>query len=329
MNNYENRFFLKPITKSTDEDYIKALQIYVEETPKEIRTNTNEISHWLDKKRTSKSFEIMVFVLFLDDILIGFSQLTYIKSQQIVIWDYISLKTQYRKNSVFLIFLSMMQNYLVSANKEITYYLAEIGNKDNGEHIDRESTFYKRIICLEGYGQVMSKYYNFPLGLDNCESEFESLMYLKTNDNISYISKETFMNIVHAICYDYYYVWYSEFINNDEVHLYKAKLDKYYSSIEKYNCEATHININYIQCPLFFSGTTNKTSGTVPSKKRKRYAQVPFLLLAIIITPIILAVMYNAIFPLLNIDFNNISTFISGIIATLVSYFAIKLGSKK
>lgn len=329
MNNYENRFFLKPITKSTDEDYLRALQIYVEETPKEIRTNTNEISYWLDKKKTTKSFEIMVFVLFLDDILVGFSQVTYIKSQQIVIWDYISLKPPYRKNSVFLIFLSMMQNYLVATNKEVTYYLAEIGNKDNGEHIDRESTFYKRIICLEGYGQVMSKYYNLPLGLDNCESEFESIMYLKTNDNITYISKETFLNIVHAICYEYYFVWYSDFINNDELHLYKEKLDKYYSSIEKYNREASHISINYTQCPLFFSNTMNKTAGTVPAKKKKRYTQIPFLLLAIVITPIILAVMYNAIFPLLKIDFKNISTFISGIIATLVSYITIKLGSKK
>lgn len=329
MNNYENRFFLKPITKSTDEDYLKALQIYIEETPKEIRTNTNEISYWLEKKKTSKSFEIMVFVLFLDDVLIGFSQLTYIKSQQIVIWDYISLKSPYRENSVFLVFLNMMQNYLAATNKEITYYLAEIGNKDNGEHIDRESAFYKRIICLEGYGQVMSNYYNLPLGLDNCESEFESLLYLKTNDNISYINKETFLNIVYAICYEYYYVWYSEFINGDKLSLYKEKLDKCYSSIEKHNCENSRINISYAQCPLFFSNTGNKTSGTIPAKEKKRYAQVPFLFLAVIITPIILAVMYNAIFPLLKIDFNNISTFISGIIASIVSYITIRLGDKK
>lgn len=286
MNNYENHFFLKPITKSTDEDYIKALQIYVEETPKEIRTNTNEISYWLDKKRTTKSFEIMVFVLFLDDVLIGFSQLTYIKSQQIVIWDYISLKPPYRENSVFLIFLSMMQNYLVAANKEITYYLAEIGNKDNGKHIDRESIFYKRIICLEGYGQVMSKYYNLPLGLDNCESEFESLMYLKTNDNIPYLSKETFLNIVHAICYEYYYVWYSEFINNDEIYLYKEKLDKCYSSIEKYNREASRISIYYMQCPLFFSNTMSKTSGTIPAKKRNVTHKFLFCCLLLLLPPL-------------------------------------------
>ncbi len=329
MSNYENYFLLKPITRSTDEDYLKALQIYVEETPKEIRTNTNEISHWLDKKSTNKTFEMLVFVLLLDTKVVGFSQLTYLKSQQVVILDYISLKQPYRENSVFLVFLSMMQNYLAECNKEITYYIAEIGNKDNGKYIDRESAFYKRIICLEGYGQVMSNYYNLPLGIDNHESEFEALMYLKTNDTIAYISKDTFLSIVHAICYEYYFVWYSEFMDSEESNLYKTKLDKYYSSIEKHNCEVTRISITYPECPLFFSNTVTKTSGVFPAKRKSSYSHIPILVFAIFITPIVLVVMYDAIFPFLKIEFSNVSTFISGIIASLMSYFAIKRGDKK
>ena len=47
----ENRYVLKQITKSSEEDFINAIHIYLNETPKEIRTNTNEIASWLDKKR--------------------------------------------------------------------------------------------------------------------------------------------------------------------------------------------------------------------------------------------------------------------------------------
>ncbi len=45
MENYENRFVLKRVSKSTQDDYFTALQIYMEETPKEIRTNSNEITY--------------------------------------------------------------------------------------------------------------------------------------------------------------------------------------------------------------------------------------------------------------------------------------------
>lgn len=330
MDNYENKFVLKPITKSSDEDYIKALQIYTEETPKEIRTNSNEITHWLDKKSNGNNFEMLVFVLYLDNNLIGFSQITYIKSQQIVVLDYISLKAPYRVNSVFLVFLSMIQNYLIASGKQITYYIAEIGNKDNGTNIDRESAFYKRVICLENFGQVMSKYYNLPLGIDNYESEFESLMYIKTNDNIRYINKETFHAIVHAICYEYYYEWYADFLNDDELKLYKEKLDKYFSDIKKQSLESNNINIEYPRCPLFYHNDSNKTFGVVPAQKKRSYAKTPLLITAVIVLPVLLALLYSAVLPYLNIQFGNVSTFFSGLIGTCVtSYIAFKFGNKK
>lgn len=163
----------------------------------------------------------------------------------------------------------MIQNYLISSGKQITYYIAEIGNKYNGVNIDRESAFYKRVVCLKSYGQVMSKYYNIPLGIDNYESESESLMYIKTNDNVTYINKETFLAIVPAICYEYYYVWYSAFLNSEELDVYKEKLDKCYSDIKKQSADSAHIRIEYPQCPLFYHKDTNKTFGAVPAKKRK------------------------------------------------------------
>ena len=330
MSNFENKFILKPITKSSDEDYIKALQIYIKETPKEIRTNSNEITHWLDKKDRNASFEMLVFVLYLDNALIGFSQITYIKSQQIVILDYISLKAQYRVNSVFLVFLSMIQNYLISSGKQITYYIAEIGNKDNGTHIDRESAFYKRVICLENYGQVMSKYYNMPLGIDNHESEFESLMYIKSNDNIPYITKETFFEIVHSICYEYYYTWYADFLNDEEKQIYKNKLDKCYNDIKKHSSELTHIDVQYPNCPLFKQDISNKTFGAVPAKKKKSYRKIFLLIIVVLIFSTLLAVIYSKLLPYLNIQFGTISTFISSLIGTCVTaYIAFYFGNQK
>jgi len=326
---FENKFVLKPIMKSLDDDFVNGLAIYMKETPKEILTNSNEITYWLDKGTTDNPFEMMLFVLYLDNVLIGFSQITYIKSQQIVILDYISIKEPYRVNSVFLVFLSMIQNYLISSGKQIIYYIAEISNKDAGKNIDRESAFYKRIICLENYGQVMNKYYNLPLGIDNYESEFESLMYIKTNDNIPYINRETFLAIVKSICYEYYYSWYSEFLDDKNIQLYKNKLDNYYDEIKK-TCTSVHIEIKYSQCPLFYQENTNKTFGSVPAQKKRNYAKIPLLAISVIILPIVLALFYSTLLPYLNIQFGNISTFISGLLGTCAtSYIAFRFGNKK
>lgn len=326
---FENKFILNPLIKSSDDDYVNGLNIYMKETPKEILTNSNEITYWLDKGTNDNSFEMMLFALHLDNILIGFSQITYIKSQQIVILDYISIKESHRVNSVFLVFLSMIQNYLESSGKPIIYYIAEISNKDDGKNIDRESAFYKRIICLENYGQVMNKYYNLPLGVDNYESEFDSLMYIKTNDNIPYINRETFLAIVKSICYEYYYSWYSAFLDDKKLQLYKNKLDKYYDEIKK-SCISVHIEIKYPQCPLFYQENENKTFGSIPTQKKRNYAKVPLLIIAVIILPILLALFYSTLLPYLNIQFGNISTFISGLLGTCVtSYIAFLFGNKK
>ena len=40
-----NEFIIKRVNKTSDEDYIKALKIYNDTTPYEIKTNSNEISY--------------------------------------------------------------------------------------------------------------------------------------------------------------------------------------------------------------------------------------------------------------------------------------------
>lgn len=328
MENYENRFVLKRVVKSTQDDYFAALQIYMEETPKEIRTNSNEITHWLDKK-TPASFEMLIFLLYLDNNLIGFSQITYIKSQQIVILDYISLKGSYRANSIFLVFLSMIKNYLISSGRQITYYIAEIGNKDQGRNIDRESAFYKRIICLENFGRVENKYYNLPLGIDNYESEFESLMYIKTNDSIAYISKETFKAIVHAISYDYYYIWYSDFLNNEELNVYKEKLDKYYDDIIRSSSSHNHISISYPACPLFLQKNNMSNFGAVPIQKKSRINKIILLAVVVFLVPVLLSLLYNTILQALDIQFTAVSTFFSGLIGSCITAYIAFQTSRK
>jgi hypothetical protein len=319
MDTLENRFVLKPLIRATDDDYTAALRIYSNETPLEIRTNTNEFSYWLNKKDDKAPFDLLMFCLSLDGNIIGFAELCYIKSQKVIILDYISLKDPYRLNAVFLVFFSMLQNYISNAGIDVSFFVAEISNKNGGKDIDRESTFYKKIVCLEGFGQVDCKYYNLPLGLSNHESSFESFMFIKTVDIVKSIARETFLGIVFAICYEYYLVWYGEFLTPNEIEEYKLKLNVSYKSIEKQCTSNDSVNIVYPACPLFANDQSQKTSGIIPVKKITKATKLPLIILLVFFCPIVLVGLYSYLLPAINVQFSATSTFIGTVIASIVS----------
>jgi len=330
MSEYENRYVIKQIEKSNDDGYLEALTIYNEETPPGIYTNSNEITKWLDNPEDGSQFEMIVYALYLDNRVIGFAQITYLSIQKVAILDYITLTKAYRVNSAFLVFLSLMQYHLSLSGRSILYYIAEISNKDGGVNIDRESAFYKRIVCLESFGYVNSKYHNIPLGLANHEDAFESLMYIKTNDNTKYINKETFIDIVSAICYDYYLKWYSKFLEEDELNKYKERLDNCYNSIKQATSTKMQLEIVYPLCPLFSEQSNNKTSGPLPAQKKKVITKLPVAILLSLFIPIALVLIYSWVLQWLNIQFSTVSTFIGSSISAIVSAcVALKVNSKK
>lgn len=330
MSEFENRYVIKQIEKSTDDGYLEALTIYNEETPPGIYTNSNEITKWLDNPEDDSQFEMIVYALYLDNKVIGFAQITYLLIQKVAILDYITLTKAYRVNSAFLVFLSLIQYHLSLSGKSILYYIAEISNKDGGVNIDRESAFYKRIVCLESFGYVNSKYHNIPLGLANHEDAFESLMYIKTNDNTKYINKETFIDIVSAICYDYYLKWYSKFLGKDELNKYKERLDNCYNSIKQATSTSIQLEIVYPLCPLFSEQSSNKTSGPLPAQKKKVIAKLPIAIILSLLIPIALVFIYSWLLNWLNIQFSTVSTFIGSSVSSIVSAcVTLKVNSRK
>lgn len=54
-NRLEHRFSIKHVTRTSDEDYVKALRIYNDTTPYEIKTPTNEISKRQTMRQSLKS----------------------------------------------------------------------------------------------------------------------------------------------------------------------------------------------------------------------------------------------------------------------------------
>ena len=325
----ENKFSIRRIMKTSDEDYIKALIIYNETTPNDIKTSTNEISSWLNKKNELNPFEMLVFTLYLDNLLIGLAMLSYIKKQRIIEYDYIALIEKYRVNAVFFPYINLLQNYIYSNGFDVAYYVVEISNKNNGNSIDKESVLFKKLICLEGFGMIRAKYCTLPLGLSNYESSFDAYIYIKANDDLNQISKDTFLSIVHAIYYEYYLTWYSAILSPNDLTEYKQKIDTCYNSITKQASSELSFEIVHNECTILENIKSEKTFGYLPSQQRQNFHTYPIILIVLLISPIIVIWGYNFILQRLNIPLSSVNSMIGGVFGAVLSSITALLIAKR
>jgi hypothetical protein len=325
---FEHKFAIKRVTKETDNDYYTAIQIYNDTTPVEIKTSTNEIAHWIKKEG---KFKTMAFVLYLDNKVIGFSMIVFMVANKIAVIDYIALKPEYRLNSVFFSYISLLQDYFRESVIDVSYYIVEISNKGEGKNIDKESKLFKKLICLEGFGKICSTYYTPPLGLTNHESEFESFLYIKTNDNIKQISRETYLNIVQAIYYDYNYEWYNDFLlDKREINEYKQKLDNNFTTIKKNMTNNLLCDIIYAECPLISGQLANeKTHGPLPKVKNKSKKMILILIPLLLIVPVGIICFYSVMLKVLGISSDSVFVIIGNYISAVITALSAFLISKK
>jgi hypothetical protein len=325
---YENKFALKLVTSTDDKDYLKALSIYNRTTPIDIKTDSNQITYWLDNKSKSHSFELLVFILYLDNKIIGLAMLCYIPQYKFIIYDYIALDEQYRVNAVFFTYMSLIENYIDYNTYDVSYYIVEISHKNKGNSVDKESKLFKKLIYLDGFGIINAKYLTIPLGLENHESSYEAYIYIKNNDKVNTISKSTFFNIVDAIYYNYYLKWYEPFITL-QIEEYKRKIDVCYKFVQENTASEINFHIDYPKFPFIDEVEDEITHGHLPSKKKKKYKTYPLMIAAVILLPLILIWIYNSILEFLKIPISSVNSLIGGMFGAILSAVTTWIITKK
>lgn len=287
-NKLEHKFSIRRVEKTSDEDYVKALLIYNDTTPFEIKTPTNEITFWINKQKVSTPFEVYAFILYLNDEVIGLSMTTYVKKTKIVIDEYLAVYDQYRIQTIFLAYESLIQNYYRETGIEISYYLTEISYKESGKEMDRESRISLKMLCIEEYGKIDALYYALPLGLENYESNFIAHIYIKGIEPVQSISTKTYQDIIESIYYDYWYTWYDAILPSAEIAIYKKLIDKNYDLIKKslanntVSAKVVHSNCNYLDINADIS------KGSIPAKKQTKFPSLLFVVPTVIILPLLI-----------------------------------------
>lgn len=331
-NELDYRFSIRRLDKSTDSDYAAALKIYNETTPYEIKTNTNEITFWLDQRETIGSFEAMFFALYYSGNLSGFAMMTYIRAQRIVILEYIALESQYRVNTVFFTYISLLENYLHINRYDVAFILNEVSNRRNGSDIDKESQIFSKLLCIEGFGKIDAPYITPPLGTNNFESSFDAFLFVKSSGNVHALERQTYLEIIRSIYFDYFLIWYERVLPTTQVNAYKEILNKSFVEISRKMSTNGTVPVVYVECPILLNNICNiKTTGLPPTTPKKSRIFL-YIVLAVfaVVCPLVVTWCYNHILNLLGIPIGSVSSILGSCLgACLTAITTLWIAKKK
>ncbi|GBU24140.1 hypothetical protein R83H12_00767 [Fibrobacteria bacterium R8-3-H12] len=302
MEQPEKKFAIRHITKADDEDYKKALMIYKYATAFNIKMSDEAITTWIEKQ--DNRLEILVFALYLNENVVGFAMMSYIKEARIVMLEYIELQFQHRAdNAVFFPYIKLLENFLKENSYDYKYIVSEISKKDE------ESRFFRKISFIEGFGKIEANYFTPPIH-NIYGSSSKAFLYIKSNDYTDTISKDCYMEIASAIHNDYHRIWNKGFLSPENFDKFSKSLDKSFYSIQKRIGSSKSFKINYSPGTLF----------ATRSKKR-----VFFTLIAIIalICALLLLCQYIGI-ETASEKTATITGILSSVITGISTFFAIK-----
>ena len=218
---------------SKSEDFINALDIYINQIPSELRTSSNEIIYWIDNYNKSFEDKLLIFGFYENDKIIGFSQCLYFKKESFITIDYFVIASSHRGNHSFQMIIAILKEFLKEYKLEFNFIVTEVESKNKS---------LLQLLKMNGFGEIQSKYFQPSLGINNHDSLIEAkiLYYPAYEDRV--IKKETYKMIVETIYNNHYIRWYKEFFSEKDLKSYMITIEELKDKI--FNNLHSEININ-------------------------------------------------------------------------------------
>lgn len=212
LNSFKLTYYLKLFSNSSDEKFIEALDVYRRSVSRNEKTNTNEIVWTVDHQGKFQNSQPYFFGLELNNKIIGYAELAYIKRIRYITIDYLIIDSKYKTHSAFYSFLTLIIQYFNSIRLDYDYIGIEILTKNKGTVSLEEISKLE----LEGFKVVNQLYIQPCLEQNNFDSQQDAiLMIYQRNYSSNIISKESYCDIVKAIYFDYYHEWDCNFFKNE------------------------------------------------------------------------------------------------------------------
>lgn len=227
---------------SQDPDYASALGVYVTSVSPDVRTNSNEITYWIDRTYQEFGDEFMVFSFYVDKQVVGFCQVVLFRQSRILFFDYLVLHKSHRSHGEYFQFARMLQEWIDNERFEFDYAVAEVSFESSQAEPTRHSVLLVTLFKQLGFGVAQCQYFQPVLGLDNPQSDMRAHLLIASRESVSSVKKETAIHIVHTIYFQHYERWYTPVIDNIEA--YKLQLDKRFREFEKGLVTRDDVHVN-------------------------------------------------------------------------------------
>ncbi len=211
LQNLKLNYSLKVFQNSTDEKFLESLNVYVKSVPRNEKTNTNEIIWCIDNADKFDKANLFFLGLELNNKIIGYSEIAFIKRTRYVTIDYLCIDEKYRTHSAFYTFLLLIIGYFSNLKLDYDFIGIELLTDDNGALSKEELTEFE----LEGFKVVNTLYMQPCLEVNNYDSQHEALLLIYQRNTVNKkISKDTYLEIINSIYFDYYFEWDSHFFSD-------------------------------------------------------------------------------------------------------------------
>jgi hypothetical protein len=227
---YSANYSVKEIRSTSDPHYAIAISLYAMYTPPALRTDTNEIGHWLNHYNKSFDDRFHALAFFVNGSVAGYCQLVHLREPSMIVIDYITIDERYRGGyNVFFEFAEHVKAFVRKNYPDHRYIAVEIAPL----HDDAETRYgfaLMRLLKMIGFGVADAPYVQPQLGYLNVETELQGAMLLFPKPIGGSLPRDTYLKIVHAIYYQHYVRWYG--VHGEDYQLkYKDTVDRLYKKL--------------------------------------------------------------------------------------------------
>ncbi len=211
MSQITRTYKLRRFSDSSDPDYASALAVYVTHIGPDSRTNSNEITYWIDRSYREFGDEFCVLGFFVDRQVVGFAEVALLRGSRVLFFDYLVLHRAHRSRGEYFQFAQLLQEWIDQQRLEFDFTVAEVSFDSGGMIPSEHSALLVELFKQMGFAAADCEYWSPPLGLANPQSDMRAHLLVGAREKISAVKREALVQIVRSVYFDHYGRWYRPF----------------------------------------------------------------------------------------------------------------------
>lgn len=217
--------------KSNKNGFDEAIYIYSSFIDYELKTNSNEITYWIDNyDKKFKNQSLYCFGFEFNGKIIGYSEFVHLKDKDLIIIDYLIIEKKFRALDIAATFIALIRDFISSKQLSYSFIVAEIGWLSENAAPSERSQALARLLKMNGFKVVKAPYFQPSLNVKQPSQEEKAMLMIYTNNETNQLSQIQYLDIVNDIYFRHYLLWYS--YDKQHIENYKKHLEELYNGIK-------------------------------------------------------------------------------------------------